>query len=263
MRRKKIDKEVCGLLRGIITKKEKEMKMGNAHDDDLLSLLLESNMRYAEEEGTPNRLGMTIDDVMKECKLFYFAGQETTSVLLTWTMVALSMHPTWQVRAREEVLEAFGKNQPDFDGLNHLKIVPMILNEVLRLYPPVPILTRKAYKRMRLGEVVLPPRVYVCIPTVLVHHDPDLWGEDAAEFKPERFSEGVSKATNNRVSFIPFGWGPRICIGQTFAFIEAKVALCMILQHFSFQLSPSYAHAPYTVITIQPQHGAQFILKHL
>ncbi|KAL5990015.1 hypothetical protein ACLOJK_010911 [Asimina triloba] len=237
--------------------------MGNAPSDDLLSLLIESNIRDAQEQGSPGRIRMTIDDVIKECKLFYFAGQESTSVFLTWTMVALSMHPTWQVRAREEVLQAFGKNKPDFDGLNHLKIVPMILYEVLRLYPSVPMITRRTYKKMRLGEVMLPPGIYLSMPTLLVHHDPDLWGEDAAEFKPERFSEGISKATNNRVSFIPFGWGPRICVGQTFTLIEAKLALCMILQHFSFELSPSYAHAPYTVITIQPQHGAQLILKHI
>ncbi|RWR97641.1 cytochrome P450 CYP72A219 isoform X1 [Cinnamomum micranthum f. kanehirae] len=134
-RRNEIDKEICALLRDMIREREKEMEMGNVSNNDLLGLLMESNFKDSQEQGNSNATAMTTEEVIDECKLFYFAEQETTSVLLTWTMVVLSMHPSWQLRAREEVLRVFGKNQPDFDGLNHLKIVPMILYEVLRIVP--------------------------------------------------------------------------------------------------------------------------------
>jgi cytochrome P450 len=121
---KQISRETGTLLMGIITKREKAIRNGEATKDDLLGILLESNMReMGQNRKSDSSLAMSTRDVIEECKLFYFAGQETTSVLLTWTMVVLSMHPEWQEKAREEVLQHFGMEKPDFDGLNRLKIV--------------------------------------------------------------------------------------------------------------------------------------------
>lgn len=263
-RRNEIYREVRTLLRNMIEHREIAIRSGEASTDDLLGLLMESNRRHVQEHGDPqHNVSLTIEDVIEECKLFYFAGQETTSVLLTWTMIMLAMDPNWQDQAREEVLQVFGRHQVTLEGLSRLKIVTMILYEVFRLYPPVTSLIRQTYKEIKLGEFTFPPGVQIILPILLLQHSKEFWGDTAEEFNPGRFAEGISKATNNQLIFFPFGWGPQICIGQSFALTEAKMAVARILQRFSVKLSPSYAHAPITLITLHPQHGAQVILCKL
>ncbi|KAF2283278.1 hypothetical protein GH714_043630 [Hevea brasiliensis] len=255
-----IHEEVKTLLRGLIENREKAILSGNEHKDDLLNLLLKSNFNEIQQN---KNVGMSRDDVIEECKLFYFAGHETTANLLAWTMIVLSMHQNWQEKARQEVLQHIGKNKPTFDELNKLKLVNLILLEVLRLYPPTS-LVRSIQEETKLGEYSLPAGVSLQIPLYLIHRDPELWGQDATEFNPERFSEGISKASKDLQSpFFSFGWGPRTCIGQNFAMIEAKLALALILQHFSFELSPTYKHSPNVALTLQPQFGAQVIIHKI
>ncbi|KAG8475413.1 hypothetical protein CXB51_032236 [Gossypium anomalum] len=259
-RMKHINREVGSLLTRIIEKREKFIRAGD-HKDDLLGLLLKSNLNEVEVNKNSDA-GMSMADVIEECKLFYFAGQETTANLLTWTMIVLSMHNEWQERAREEVLQVFGNNKPNYNDLNRLKIVNMILLEVMRLYPSTSLI-RCTRKETKLGDISLPAGVQLFMPLHLVHRDKEQWGEDVMEFKPERFSEGMFKATKDKVSYFPFGWGPRICVGQNFAMLESKLAIAKILQNFSFQLSPTYTHAPHAAVTLQPRYGAQVILYKL
>jgi cytochrome P450 len=123
---KAINNEIESILLSLIGKRMQAMQEGENTKDDLLGLMLESNMRDIDENGQ-SITGMTIKEIVEECKLFYFAGTETTSILLTWTMIVLSMHPEWQDRAREEVLGLFGKNKLVYEGFSRLKTVRIVL----------------------------------------------------------------------------------------------------------------------------------------
>jgi cytochrome P450 len=112
--------------------------------------------------------------------------------------------------------------------------VTMILYEVLRLYPPGIAFLRQSYKEMVIGGITYPAGVILELSVLFIHHDSDIWGNDAHQFRPDRFAHEISKASKDPGAFLPFGWGPSICIGQNFALLEAKMAMGRILQKFKF-----------------------------
>lgn len=256
----RLEKRMKDCFMEIIKAREEKFRNGETegYGNDFLGLLVKA------KNDPETSQSISVEDIVDECKTFYFAGHETTNVLLAWTMFLLALHKEWQEEARNEVLKVFGGNNPTLEGLPKLRTMTMIINECLRLYPPAMSVSRRAEKEVRLGSMVVPPTIMLTIPTVAVHHDTTFWGEDAREFKPERFSEGVGKATeSNSAAYIPFGLGPRNCVGMNFAMNEAKIAMSMILQRYSFSLSPAYAHMPVQFLTICPQNGVQVILNSI
>jgi PHYB activation tagged suppressor 1 len=211
---------------------------------------------------------MTADEIIEECKNLFFAGKETLISLLTWATVALAMHPEWQDRARREVVAVCGRQIfPIKDHIPKLKTLGMIVNETLRLYPPAVAVIRKAKREVELGGCVVPAGTEILIPIMAVHHDRDVWGDDATEFNPARFADAETGSNNrslrHHMTFMPFGGGARVCIGQNLALIEAKVALAVVLQRCQFWLSPAYQHTPHVPMILSPQHGAPVIFRPL
>lgn len=255
-----LEKGIYNSILEIIKKREEKIMTGEvgSFGGDFLQLLVKAH----QDANASQKI--SVKDMVDECKTFYFAGQETTNSLLAWTVFLLAIHTDWQEEARKEVLNLFGHQNPNPDGITKLKTMSMIINESLRLYPPVLAIIRKAEREVRLGKLTLPAEVLLFIPNIALHHDPQIWGEDVHLFKPERFSEGVAKATkNNMPAFLPFGMGPRNCVGFNFATTEAKITLSMILQRYAFTLSPAYVHSPFQLLTLRPQHGVQVLLHSL
>lgn len=135
----------------------------------------------------------------------------------------------------------------------------MILNEAIRLYPPVGMLARETLKDVKLGGMDIPVNTTLLLATAAIQYDTKIWGEDAEEFNPMRFAN----PSNHLLPFYPFGFGPRVCVAQSLAMVEAKIIVAMILRHYHFQLSPSYVHAPKTFITLEPQFGAQILFRRV
>ncbi|KAL0342068.1 UNVERIFIED_CONTAM: cytochrome [Sesamum calycinum] len=171
---------------------------------------------------------------------------------------------SWQDQAREEVLRVCGaRDTPSKDDLAKLKTLGMILNESLRLYPPAVAIIRRAKMDMQLGGLHIPRGTELLIPILAVHHDPALWCHDAHEFNPARFAKGVAHAAKHPMAFMPFGLGARRCIGQNLAVLQARLAIAMLLQRFSFELAPTYQHAPSVLMLLHPQHGAPIVFRKL
>ncbi|XP_057981114.1 cytochrome P450 714C2-like [Malania oleifera] len=242
-------------VRALILKAARERKTRRAPDKatetepDLLRMMVEAG---GEEE-----------NMLDNCLNMYLAGYESTALSAAWTLMLLASNPHWQDRVRSEVFHACGGRLPDADDLRRMKLLTMVIQESLRLYPPAPIVSREALQDLKFGHILIPKGVAVWIPLVTLHQDPDIWGPDAALFRPERFAQGATQACKLPQVYMPFGMGPRNCLGQHFAMAELKVILSRILSTFSFTLSPDYVHSPVLKLSIKPQHGVRLRLKKL
>ncbi|KAJ6734986.1 CYTOCHROME P450 FAMILY PROTEIN [Salix purpurea] len=249
--------EMDKLLLEIIQSRKDCVEIGrsSSYGNDLLGMLV-NEMESRRIDG----FNINLQLIMDECKTFFFAGHETTSLLLTWTIMLLASNPTWQEKVRAEVNEVCNGEAPSIDHLSKFNLLNMVINESLRLYPPATLLPRMAFEDIKLGDLHIPKGLQVWIPVLAINHSKEIWGEDANEFNPDRFA---SKPFAPARHFIPFATGPRNCIGQSFAMMEAKIILAMLISRFSFQISDSYRHAPVVVLTTKPKYGVQVYLKPL
>ncbi|XP_052195439.1 cytokinin hydroxylase [Diospyros lotus] len=256
---KSLKMEVERLLMEIIQSRKDCVEVGrsSSYGNDLLGMLLNEMQKRRENNNYGFNLNLQV--IMDECKTFFFAGHETTALLLTWTIMLLATNPSWQDKVRAELNQVCNGASPSVDHLSKLTLLNMVINESLRLYPPASVLPRMAFEDFKLGDLHIPKGLSIWIPVLAIHHSEELWGKDAKEFNPDRFAS--KSFTSGR--FIPFAAGPRNCVGQAFAMMEAKIILAMLISKFSFTISENYRHAPVIVLTMKPKYGVQICLNPL
>ncbi|XP_052181156.1 uncharacterized protein LOC127794249 [Diospyros lotus] len=258
---KTLEREIESLIWEAVEERQQEcLGTSPEPETDLMQSLLDGAMNdhFVGKHYSSKRF------VVDNCKNIYFAGHESTAAAASWCLMLLALHPDWQARVREEAAGLVCRldgGPLDANSLPRMKMMTMVIQEALRLYPPAAFVSREALKEMEIGSLTVPKGVCVWTLIPTLHRDPEIWGEDANEFKPERFANGVSGACRFRHGYLPFGMGPRLCLGRNFAMVQLKVVLAVIVSKFSFSLSPKYRHSPAYRMIVEPGHGVQIIIR--
>lgn len=184
---------------------------------------------------------------------FAAAGHETTAKALTWTLYLLARSPDWQQRLREEVAIVAGNASIDSQHIDALQLTRQVLKEAMRLYPPAPVIGRMTREAVTLGGYRFEPGAMLVMPIFVLHRHRKLW-RDPDLFDPTRFEPEQEKLLS-RTQYIPFGFGPRTCIGMSFAMIEAIVLLATIVRGAEFSCAPSLAPEPLSRVTLRARGG--------
>ncbi len=234
-------------MRGVAKRVLAKARESGADGNDLLQRLV-SARDPATGEAIPDRL--IIDNLVT----FLVAGHETTSQALTWSLYLLALFPEWQERVREEVLRVVGKGtRISRDDIGKLSLLDQVFQETIRLYSPVPILMRLTTLPVTLGGVALKRGAMIIVPIYVIHRHRKLW-QDPLKFDPSRFSP-EAKAGRHRCAYMPFGAGPRTCIGGTFAMVEGKTILATIIANAVLELPEGEEPLPFAHITLRPKDG--------
>ncbi len=219
---------------------------------DLLSMLMS-----ARDEDTGEM--MTDDQLRVEVTTFLLAGQETTSLALTWTWYLLSQHPPVQQRLEHEIDEVLDGRSPEYSDLANLPCLRMVIDESMRLYPPAWGFSRQALADDELGGYRMPRGWLAFVVPYVLHRLPVHWS-DPEVFDPERFSAERS-AERPKFVYIPFGAGPRQCIGSQFALIETQLCVAAFAQAYRLRLVPGHQPTPWPLITLRPRFGMPMIIE--
>ncbi|XWW44875.1 cytochrome P450 [Fibrella sp. USSR17] len=224
---------------------------GDRHDD-LLDMLL-----HATDEDTGE--GMSEQQLRDECVTLFTAGHETTAVSMAWLTYLLAQHPDVVTRLRTEADAVLGDNVPgNLPPVAAFRAMPyalQVVQEALRLYPPAWAMSRMALADDQIGPYRIPKGDTVVVSPYLLHHDPTNW-PDPDRFDPDRFAEGRDK-DRPTYAYLPFGGGPRLCIGNQFALMEMQILLTFFVRTFDFQLVNAASIKPKPLITLRPNRPIQ------
>jgi cytochrome P450 len=235
------------IVNRIVAARRAEARGESAQRDDLLSMLLEAR---DEETGE----GMTDKQLRDELVTLFLAGHETTAIALTWTFHLLAQTPRAEATLQAEVDEVLGDRlAPAFDDLERIPYARMVAEEALRLYPPAYVFSRRSAAEDQLGPFRMPAGAHIVISPYALHRRPDYWPEPN-DFWPERFAPGA-RTDRPKLAYLPFGGGPRICIGNSFAMMEHAIVLCAAVRHWRLESIPGIEVRTEPRITLRPKGG--------
>ena len=219
---------------------------------DLLSMLIQAS----DEEGDADADRHLRDEVMT----IFLASYDTTANALTWTWHLLSQHPEVEARMHEEIDSVLGDRPPTLEDLPQLKYVEQVLTESMRIFPPVWLQSRKTLEEYPVGDTVIPKGAIVFVSQYLMHRDPRFF-DDPETFRPERWTAEM-KAALPRFAYFPFGGGPRQCIGEGFAWMEATLVIATIAQRWRFRPVEGFAPELQPLFVLRPKNGL-FLIPEL
>lgn len=220
---------------------------------DLLSMLL---LAQDEEDDSG---GMTDQQVRDEAMTIFLAGHETTANALTWTWYLLSQNPDAEARLHAEIDRTLAGRTPTDADVPVLPYTRMVLAESMRIYPPAWAIGRRTLNDYRLGEYTIPAGSVVIISQAVAHHNPR-WFPEPERFDPERWTPEAQEL-RPRFSYFPFGTGPRVCIGESFAWMEGVLLLATLAQRWRARLVPGHPVTPQPMITLRPRYGMRMTLE--
>ncbi|KAB5538120.1 hypothetical protein DKX38_015653 [Salix brachista] len=248
----KLAKEIHSMILDIV-----KDRRGSSTAKDILQVILEGSEKGGPGESSAHEF------IVDNCKDMLLAASEGTAISATWGLMLLASNPEWQARARSEVKQVCDGHLPDLAMLGKMKVLKMVVLEVLRLYPAVAVVSRRALQDVKLCDMQVPKGVNMWIWAPALHRDPDLWGPDADKFNPGRFVDGVSGACKSSHAYIPFGVGARVCPGKKLGMIQMEVLFAMILSNFNLSISPSYRHSPTLGLLLEPEHGVHLVIQKI
>jgi cytochrome P450 len=239
-------------LDAIIYRMIAQRRASGADNGDLLSMLLLA--QDSEGDGT----GMSDEQVRDEALTIFLAGHETTANALTWAFYLLAQHPAVAEQLAAELAEVLNGRPPTVDDLPQLRYTEMVVAEAMRLYPPAWILGRRAIAEHQVGPYTFPANTIFVMSQWVMHHDPRYY-PDPERFDPTRWLP-AAREQRPKFAYFPFGGGPRLCIGEQFAWMELMLVLASLAQHWRVALVPDHPVALYPSITLRPKYGMRLQL---
>ncbi|XP_053673740.1 probable cytochrome P450 6a17 [Anopheles nili] len=244
-------KHVSDYFISVVQDTMRHRKETNSRRDDFMQLLID----MMKKTGSNQEDGLTFEEIASQAYIFFFAGFETSTTTMTCALHLMAKHPKVQHKARQcvkDVLEKYN-NELSYDAVNEMEYLGCIISETLRMYPPVASIHRETTQPYQLANgAIIPKGIGVIISNLAFHYDPEHFPNPYA-FKPDRFA-GTTDWKNN-FSYLPFGEGPRMCIGMRFALLQTRLGLAMLLRNYNFTMDSCEAQRPLRIHPINLMHG--------